>query len=146
MSKLTEREKILIKRTYKKCSYYCQIIFRKWAFLLIFLACFINIKIFKSPDNPVIYISVFGYFLVFILIIIQIFQIVDYKIASSNRTNYYFNQIIVTEYFIDREKYSYLICIHLSITILIISWMEISIDVLHAIILTHIIGIFDKIG
>ncbi|XP_031775957.1 uncharacterized protein LOC100869693 isoform X2 [Apis florea] len=115
LSKLTEREKIIIKRTYKKCSYYCQIIF------------------------------LLGYFLVFVLIIIQVFQIVDYKIASSNRTNY-FNQIIVTEYFIDREKYSYPICIHLSITILIISWMEIGTDVLHAIILTHIIGIFDKIG
>lgn len=36
MSTLTETEKIIIKRTYKKCSYYCQIMFRKWAFLLIF--------------------------------------------------------------------------------------------------------------
>lgn len=77
--------------------------------------------------------------------IIQIFQIVDYEIASSNRTNY-FDRIILTEYFIDREKYSYPIFIHLNIAILLISSMEVGIDVLHAIILTHIIGIFDKIG
>ncbi|XP_043789975.1 uncharacterized protein LOC122713502 [Apis laboriosa] len=112
LSKLTETEKILIKRTYKKCLYYCQIIF------------------------------LFFYFLVFILMMIQI---VDYEIASSNRTNY-FNRIILTEYFIDREKYSYPICIHLNIAILLISSIEVGTDVLHAIILTHIIGIFDKIG
>ncbi|XP_016909968.2 uncharacterized protein LOC107996418 [Apis cerana] len=115
LSTLTETEKIIIKRTYKKCSYYCQIMF------------------------------LFAYFAAFILMIIQIFQIVDYGIASSNRTNY-FDRIILTEYFIDREKYSYPICIHLNIAILLISSMEVGIDVLHAIILTHIIGIFDKIG
>ncbi|XP_031371265.1 uncharacterized protein LOC102676672 isoform X2 [Apis dorsata] len=112
LSKLTETEKILIKRTYKKCLYYCQIIF------------------------------LFSYFLVFILMMIQI---VDYEISSSNRTNY-FNRIILTEYFIDREKYSYPICIHLNIAILLISSIEVGTDVFHAIILTHIIGIFDKIG
>lgn len=72
-------------------------------------------------------------------------QIVDYEISSSNRTNY-FNRIILTEYFIDREKYSYPICIHLNIAILLISSIEVGTDVFHAIILTHIIGIFDKIG
>lgn len=72
-------------------------------------------------------------------------QIVDYEISSSNRTNY-FNRVILTEYFIDREKYSYPICIHLNIAILLISSIEVGTDVFHAIILTHIIGIFDKIG
>lgn len=72
-------------------------------------------------------------------------QIVDYEISSSNRTNY-FNRIILTEYFIDREKYSYPISIHLNIAILLISSIEVGTDVFHAIILTHIIGIFDKIG
>ncbi|KAG6801248.1 hypothetical protein HZU73_03369 [Apis mellifera caucasica] len=116
LSKLTETEKILIKRTYKKCSYYCQIIF------------------------------LFCYFVAFVLMIIQVFQIVDYETTSrTNRTNY-FDRIILTEYFIDREKYSYPIYIHLNVAILLVCSMEIGTDVLHAIIITHIIGIFDKIG
>ncbi|CAK9827827.1 hypothetical protein ANTRET_LOCUS5475 [Anthophora retusa] len=90
-------------------------------------------------------ILLFSYTFTSSVVLLQTLPQVTDRISHLNRTTPQ-TLLITTEYFVDSNEYFYPILIHVDLSVLLSSLMQVSSDILNAIVMMHISGMFEVIG